>query len=67
MHKFALLNATRAATLAAAGKVVSFSIFFFLILISVDTILTRTLPASHLLSHVRMQLRKLVRFILILL
>jgi hypothetical protein len=30
MHKFALLNATRAASLAAAGKVVFFLIYFFL-------------------------------------
>jgi hypothetical protein len=43
-----------------------FFYFFFLIPVYVDTILTRTLPASHLLSHVRMQLRKLVRFIIIL-
>ena len=31
MHKFALLNASRAATLAAAGKVVSFFLYFFLL------------------------------------
>ena len=68
MHKFALLNASRAATLAAAGKVVYFFPYFFLLIPGlVDAILTRTLPALHLLLHVRMQLRKLVRFIVMLL
>ena len=67
MQKFALLNASRMATLAAAGKVVSFfSQTKFFPPASLTSLLDfRTLPASHRLLRVRMLLRSLVRHIVL--
>ena len=64
MQKLALLNASRMATLAAAGKVVSsfFHQFFPSPSLDVDTLPDfRMLPALHRLLRVRTPLQSLVR------
>jgi hypothetical protein len=71
MQKFALLNASRMAALAAAGKVISFYYYihaFFFAPASFVVDLprhSRMLPAWLRLLRVRMLLRSLVRHIVL--